>query len=174
MEVTQPIGLAELSAMADTEDRARFADLVTRQSRFVFRVAYAVVRNAADAEDVVQDTFLKLHRTGAWLAMEDECAFLARTAWRLAVDRLPRRRPGPELVESVASHEQALIDHDQCAWVHRLIDALPDELRQPLVLSSMEELTSPQIAELLDIPAGTVRTRIMRARQILKEKIRHA
>lgn len=45
---------------------ALFADLVARQSRFAFRIAYAIVRNAEDAEDVVQDTFLKLLRTNAW------------------------------------------------------------------------------------------------------------
>ena len=147
--------------------------MLTRQSRFVFRVAYAVLRNQADAEDVVQETFFKLHRTGAWESMEDECAFLARAAWRLAVDRLPKRAQGLMIERSVASHEQNVLDEDFAARVHRLIDALPEELRQPLALSAVEELNSRQIAAVLEIPEGTVRTRIMRARQILKEKLRH-
>jgi RNA polymerase sigma-70 factor (ECF subfamily) len=71
---------------------ARFAGLVERQSRFVFRVAYALLRNSHDAEDVVQDTFLKLYRGGAWEAIENERAFLARAAWRIAVDKLKSGR----------------------------------------------------------------------------------
>lgn len=51
------------------------------------------------------------------------------------------------------------------------VDALPVELRQPLALSAVEELTSPKIAALLGIPEGTVRQRILRARQILKQKL---
>jgi RNA polymerase sigma-70 factor, ECF subfamily len=51
------------------------------------------------------------------------------------------------------------------------VDALPEQLRQPLVLSGIDELSSPEIAAVMGIPEGTVRTRIMRARQILKQKM---
>lgn len=166
MHLTETIAFAELTAVTHDD---RFADLVVRQSRFVFRVAFAVLRNAQDAEEVVQD--FKLHRTGAWRQMEDECAFLARAAWRLAVDRRPRLRAVPVVDQPLASHEQSVIDGDLCATLHRLIDALPEELRQPLALSALEELNSRQIAEVLEIPEGTVRTRLMRARQVLKEKL---
>ena len=169
MELTGNIlrGLTEVAEPGQT-----FADLVTRESRFVFRVAYAVLRNAADAEDVVQDTFLKLYRTGAWRRMREERAFLARSAWRLAVDRLPKRRIASERPEpAIASHEQGVIDRDLHATVHRLMDALPEELRQPLALSAVDELSSREIAEVMGIPEGTVRTRLMRARQILREKL---
>jgi RNA polymerase sigma-70 factor (ECF subfamily) len=77
---------------ADELREERFRDLVQRQSRFVFRIAYAMLRNVQDAEDVVQEVFLKLFRNGAWEDMRDERAFLARTAWRIAVDRLPQRQ----------------------------------------------------------------------------------
>jgi RNA polymerase sigma-70 factor (ECF subfamily) len=152
----------------------RFAALVEAQSRFVFRVVWAVLRNVHDAEDVVQETFLKLYRSGAWEQMEDECAFLARAAWRLAVDRIRvnRRRglPGENPLPA-ANPEQAAIATDWSATVQKLIDALPEELRQPLALSAIDELTSKEIAEVLGIAEGTVRTRIMRARQILKQKL---
>ena len=71
---------------------ARFTELVGRQSRFVFKVAWAILRNPQDAEDIVQETFLRLYRNHAWESMEDERAFLARTSWRLAVDRIRSRR----------------------------------------------------------------------------------
>ena len=65
-----------------TDDEAEFTALVLRQSRFVFRVAYAVLLNSHDAEDAVQETFLKLYRNRGWRHLDNECAFLARVAWR--------------------------------------------------------------------------------------------
>jgi RNA polymerase sigma-70 factor (ECF subfamily) len=156
---------------------ARFTEFVERQSRFVFKVAWAILRNAEDAEDIVQETFLKLYRTRSWEGIRDERAFLARAAWRLAVDqarsrgRTQSRPPEPESAEPSITPEQALIAGNWTAAVYRLMDALPEELRQPLALSAIEELTSPEIAAILGIREGTVRTRIMRARQILKQKL---
>jgi len=161
------------------QENEAFESLVHRQSRFVFQVAYAMLRNSHDAEDVVQETFLSLYRSGAWQEMKDERAFLARAAWRQAIDRL-RANPGRkqedadillELPSRESDPEESLIDADQQAAVHRLIDALPEELRQPLALSTVEELNSREIAAILDIPEGTVRTRLMRARQMLKQKL---
>jgi RNA polymerase sigma-70 factor (ECF subfamily) len=154
-----------------------FASLVHRQSRFVFRVAYALLRHPHDAEDVVQETFLDLYRSNTWQEIKDERAFLARAAWRQAVDRL-RRNPQRREEEMVfefpspsSSPEQALLDADSEAAIHRMIDALPEQLRQPLALSSIDELNSREIAGILDVPEGTVRTRLMRARQMLKLKL---
>lgn len=157
-----------------TEGEDGFAALVERQSRFVFRIAYAMLRNSHDAEDVVQDAFLKIYRAKAWERMANERAFLARTAWRLAVQRLPRRREAaldPDTPERSANPEEAAVAADWKAAVHKLVDALPEELRQPLALSTVEELSSREIADLMGIPEGTVRTRLMRAREILKRKL---
>lgn len=74
-----------------TDADAQFAALVQRQARFVFRVAYAVLLNAHDAEDAVQETFLKLYRNHGWPQAQNERAFLARAARRVAVDLRPRR-----------------------------------------------------------------------------------
>src|SRR6266536_854062 len=93
-----------------TTSSEAFAALVARQSRFVFRVAYAVLRNSHDAEDVVQETFLKLYRSGRWQNVQDERAFLARTAWRMAVDRRPKTTGAPadlELISGAADPERA-------------------------------------------------------------------
>jgi RNA polymerase sigma-70 factor (ECF subfamily) len=152
----------------------RFEALVRRQSRFVFQVAYAILRNSHDAEDAVQETFLKLYRTGAWQSIEDEKAYLARAAWRIAIEKLPKGRqepPDSEVASHAPSPEEAAIAAGRVATVHRLVDALPEELRQPLALSTVEELTTREIAELMGIPEGTVRTRLMRARQLLREKL---
>lgn len=162
--------LVREEAARDTE----FAALVERQARFVFRVAYSILRNVQDAEDVVQETFLKLYRSRAWERIADEKAFLARAAWRIAVDQLnkrPKTMPDWSTELSTQNPEQAAIASDRNVVLHRLIDGLPEELRQPLVLSGFEEFSSREIAEIMGIPEGTVRTRLLRARQILRQKL---
>jgi RNA polymerase sigma-70 factor (ECF subfamily) len=175
--MSQPIAFQE-PALARPEDavarEGRFAALVHRQSRFVFRIAYSLLRNTHDAEDVVQETFMKLYSTGAWEQMNDERAFLARTSWRLSVDKLRKVRATAtevDLPSGAPSPLEALIQSDRDRLVHRLVDGLPEELRQTLALSTVEELNSREIAEAMGISEGTVRTRLMRARQILRQKL---
>lgn len=75
-EALAQVGIRERNRLktelAAAEREARFTSLVERQARFVFRVAYAVLRNSHDAEDVVQEIFLKIYRTKAWEDIEDE------------------------------------------------------------------------------------------------------
>jgi RNA polymerase sigma-70 factor (ECF subfamily) len=157
----------------------RFEEMVARQARFLFQVAFGLLRNRQDAEDAVQEAFLKLYRGEAWLRMENEKGFLARTVWRVALDHLPK--PAERMTdvaemqlaatgEGGASPEQNVVDEDERALLRRLIDGLPEELRQPLVLSSVEEMTSREVAEAMGIPEGTVRTRVMRARTELRRR----
>ncbi len=152
-----------------------FAELVERNSRFAYRVAYVVLRNCEDAEDVVQETFLKLYRTASWKTIRDERAFLARAVWRMAVERLPKRNALPLDVEAVSlghSPEAAAVHSNWTDVVHQLMAKLPEELRRPLALSALDELNSREIAAVMGIPEGTVRHRILRAREILKQKLR--
>jgi RNA polymerase sigma-70 factor (ECF subfamily) len=157
----------------------RFEEMVARQARFLFQVAFGLLRNRQDAEDAVQEAFLKLYRGEAWLRMENEKGFLARTVWRVALDHLPKPAERMDDVaemqlaatgEGGASPEQNVVDEDERALLRRLIDGLPEELRQPLVLSSVEEMTSREVAEAMGIPEGTVRTRVMRARTELRRR----
>jgi len=176
-----------------SEDGAEFTGLVERQWRFAYRVAWAVLRNRADAEDAAQETFLKIFRARAWRGLRDERAFVARAAWRAAVDRLRgglavqgTGRPGNgafgakkdegagrEVIEEIAdrglSPEEQVAAANWEAAVHRLIDSLPEELRQPLALSA--EMNSREIAAAMEIAEGTVLTRLMRGRQVLREKL---
>jgi len=160
----------------------RFEEMVARQARFMFQVASGLLRNKQDAEDAVQEAFLKLYRTDGWLRMENERGFLARTVWRVALDHLAKAAErmvdvsemqlaaeGGAGVDS-RSPEQSAVDEDERALLKRLIDGLPEELRQPLVLSSVEEMTSREVAEAMGIPEGTVRTRVMRARTELRRR----
>jgi RNA polymerase sigma-70 factor, ECF subfamily len=175
--IPRPVEFSNFSPNGVTTDDgrdARFTDLVKRHSLFVYRVAFSVLRNASDAEEVVQDTFLRIYRADATDRMQNQRAFLARTAWRIAIDRRPANLtilPSDNIATRLPSPEDAAIGEDWNAAIHRLIDALPDHLRLPLVLSTVEELTSPEIAQVMGIAEGTVRTRLMRARQILREKL---
>lgn len=167
----------EIMHVLTSDEDAEFTALVQRQSRFVFRVAYAVLLNSHDAEDAVQETFLKLYRNRGWQHVDNERAFLARVTWRIAVDRRPRAphldtaatlddspslQPGPEQTALLANQE---------AMIHSMIDALPEELRLPLVLSAFAESNSREIGGILGVPEGTVRTRLQRARQVLRQKL---
>jgi RNA polymerase sigma-70 factor (ECF subfamily) len=111
--------------------------------------------------------------------MENEKGFLARTVWRVALDHLPSAADRMSDVAEMqlaatggigASPEQCAVDEDERALLKRLIDGLPEELRQPLVLSSVEEMTGREVAEAMGIPEGTVRTRVMRARTELRRR----
>jgi RNA polymerase sigma-70 factor, ECF subfamily len=158
------------------ESEAAFAVLVARQSRFVFSIAYAVLRNVEDAEDVVQETFLKLFRSRAWKQMQDERRFLAKMAWRLAVGRIStkpwvRERERTEIASGESNPERATILMERTRTIHRLIDALPEKLRRPLALSSIQEVTTPEIAAVMGLPEGTVRRLLVEARALVKAKL---
>jgi len=150
-----------------------FTALLSRHSRLAYQVAYSVLRNRQDSEDVVQDTFLRIYRSRAWQRMEDEKGFIASVAWRLAVSRAKRSNradPDPTTAPAHRTPEQSAIAADLQDVLTRLIDGLPDELRQPLALSAVQGLNSHQIAGIMAIPEGTVRSRLARARQVLKQK----
>lgn len=168
------------------DEEAEFAALMERQWRFACRVARAVLRNAQDAEDAAQDVFIRMLGAGARSELRDERAFIARAVWRAAVDRLrsraterralPSGSHGPnageatiDVPDTVEGPEELFLQADRERRIHRLIDSLPEDLRQPLALSV--EMNSREIAEAMGIPEGTVRTRLMRARQTLREKL---
>ena len=101
----------------------------------------------------------------SWLAQRGESRWIG---W---LRRAANRSIRTVHASSSRSPEDAAVDADWNAAVHRLVDALPEELRQPLALATVEELNSREIAQVMGIPEGTVRTRILRARQILRQKL---
>jgi RNA polymerase sigma-70 factor, ECF subfamily len=159
----------------DRPVRNDFAALVERQSRLLYRIALAVLRNKQDAEDAVQEVFLEVYRGGRWTEMEDERSYLARATWRQAVRQHRRSGREEELATDISSWrpgpEQHAIARQMERWLHQQIDALPEKLRQPLVLAAIGELKLVEIARMLDLPEGTVRRRVHDARAKLKEKL---
>jgi len=146
--------------------------------RLVFRVAYAVLNDSADAEEVAQDVFLQAYRKLATLSDAGKFrAWVARMSWRMAINRRraaarARRRetswwqwstPRPPSVEKLAADREA---HSR---LRAEIERLPEKLRAVLLLTAVEELDTREIAAVLEIPEGTVRSRMHLARkQLLK------
>lgn len=157
----------------ETADHTALIESIERHSRFIYRIAYSVVRNPADAEDITQETFLQLLNTSVREPIREERSYLARIAWRLAVRRKSNIAPSElpeETASSQAGPESDAIESQTQAWLHAQIDALPERLRQPLTLTALGELSSPEIAAILAIPEGTVRRRIHTARQLLRKQ----
>ena len=158
--------------------------LVREHSRLVYRIAYAVLRRHHDAEDATQETFMRVLRYSSKLAdVQDPKTWLARIAWRVAVDRskqrgwsreIPLDDPEKPLVEvpSSESAADATVQGAQLgAILQKLIAALPTKLREPLILSTIDEISPREVAATLGINEAAVRSRVFRARQILREKL---
>jgi RNA polymerase sigma-70 factor (ECF subfamily) len=152
---------------------------VREHARLVYRIAYSVLRHHHDAEDATQETFLRVLRYRRKLAgIREPRTWLARIAWRVAVER--RRKVAEVAIDEInevaikspsVSAEQTLLGAETNQILERLIEALPSKLRDPLTLSTLEEMTPANIAGVLGIRESAVRSRLLRARQILKERL---
>ncbi|MGB6481286.1 MAG: RNA polymerase sigma factor [Candidatus Sulfotelmatobacter sp.] len=167
-----------------SQDRSRdkvLEELVRNHSRLVYRIAYAALRSHHDAEDATQETFLRVLRYRHKLAtLENPKTWLARIAWRAAVDRSQQRgrkreialedpeKSAEEVESSDTPADQAMQSSQESARLKRLIAALPKKLRQPLILSAVEEMSPREVAAMLGINEAAVRSRVFRARQILQ------
>lgn len=153
--------------------------LVREHARLVFRIAYSVVRNHADAEDVVQEVFLRVTKHGAE-SINDPKAWISRIAWRVSVDRFRAvgRADQEEFDERLHARfryipgaEREAISRETIALLDRLIATLPRKERDALLLTSIEELSSTEAAKVLGTSETSVRARVFRARQKLAEKM---
>jgi RNA polymerase sigma-70 factor, ECF subfamily len=179
--------LNEAVTLPRSQDRSNdeaLEDLVRQHSRLVYRIAYAALRSHHDAEDATQETFLRVLRYSSKLAtVEDPKTWLVRIAWRVAVDRYKQRgrkrevpledhgKPVAEVPSADALADEAMHGSQVGTLLERLITALPAKLREPLILSAMEEMSPREVATTLGINEAAVRSRVFRARQILKEKL---
>jgi RNA polymerase sigma-70 factor (ECF subfamily) len=169
------------SVSLDPSLEREFEERVADSSTLAFRVALSVLRHREDAEDVAQDAFLRAHRAFGSLRDRDRFrAWLVRTAFRLALDlrrgqnRRSRREDAsaadaPVRTESV---EDAAARAEVRVRVAEAVDALPEKLRIVTVLAAIEEHDVASVARLLELPEGTVKSRLYLARKSLAEKLR--
>jgi RNA polymerase sigma-70 factor, ECF subfamily len=153
--------------------------LVRDYSGLLYRVALSVLRNAAEAEDVVQDAFLRvLQHQGELDRIIDVRPWLVRIAWNLALDR--RRRVRPEqmdeifaagLVSTDLPADQAMAEVGRMRQVLGAIERLPKKEREALLLSVMDELTTAEMSAVLGRSESSVRSLLFRARTHLRERL---
>jgi RNA polymerase sigma-70 factor, ECF subfamily len=175
--------LAE-QARSQAEESALTA-LVDQYAGTLYRVAFSVLRNPADAEDAVQETFLRVLRHRHSLdEVRDHRVWLIRIVWNIVLDRKRRAKTRPEtddvadlarvLPSNGLSAEQLTVAAQHHSHVLACVDKLPAKERQVLMLSAFEELNSVEIAAVLGITESSVRSRLFRARNLMAGLLDHA
>ena len=174
----------ELVAAVLGGDRDRFGELIERYQGRLVNYLFRLLRNADDAHDMAQEVFVKVYQT-LDRYREGEGSF---NAWIMAVarnhaiDHYRRRRMDalrkaeePEVLDRLASDDAGALHglqaQERVRLVHRGLQALPEELRVPLILCDLQGLPYGEIAQTLAIPLGTVKSRINRGRLELAKRL---
>jgi RNA polymerase sigma-70 factor (ECF subfamily) len=157
----------------------------------LYRTALRLTRNAADAEDLVQETYLKAFRAAerfepgtnlrAWLftilhnTARNRARDLGREAVTVDSEAIERAAagPGPAGTGTGETPESLLLRETLAPELQAAIDELPDVFREAVWLRDVEEFTYAEIAEMLQVPAGTVMSRISRGRRMLFDRLQH-
>ena len=162
----------------DEDLEREFEDRLRESTTLAFRVAYGVLRHRQDAEDVAQEAFAKAYRSFSQLRDRDRFrAWLTRMTWRLAIDRWrsDRRRTAREqAVESgeEPTSEEIAVSRERAQRLWEAIDTLPEKLRIVVVLGAIEGHDIRTMSRLLNLPEGTVKSRLYLARKGLAESLR--
>jgi RNA polymerase sigma-70 factor (ECF subfamily) len=174
--VTEPA--PSQSGMVDAASDQAIAALVAQYTQPLYRVAFSVLRNAAEAEDAVQETFLRVLKNKNKLPeVRDARVWLVRITWNVVLDRKRRSKVRPETDDiadlartlpcSGHGSETATIAAAEYRRILGLIDMLPGKERAALLLSAVEEMTTVEIAAVLATSESSVRSRLYRARRLL-------
>jgi len=158
-------------------------EIVDRHAERVHRLAYRLTGNAADAEDLTQDVFVRVFRSldtykpgtfEGWLHRVTTNLFLdgARRRQRIRFDALSDER-AERLHSTVSAPHEQYADRTFDADVEAALAALPPDFRAAVVLCDIEGLSYDEIAEILDAKLGTVRSRIHRGRAMLRRSLAH-
>ncbi len=178
-----PTSAVNDEARQRAEDAA-LAALVDQYAGALYRVAFSVLRNQADAEDAVQEAFVRVLRHRDTLGeVRDHRVWLIRIVWNIVLDRKRRAKTRPETDDvadlarvlpmkglSAEAHAAAAQHH---AHVVACVDQLPAKERQVMMLSAFEELSSVEIAAVLEISESSVRSRLFRARNLMAGLLNH-
>ena len=162
----------------DRELEREFEQRLRESSDLAVRVAYGVVRNHQDAEEIAQEAFAKAYRKLSQLRDRTRFrAWLVRMTWRLAIDRwrADRRRQAREqvILQSTTdpSAEAAAVDSERAGRLWEAIGTLPEKLRLVIVLAAIEGYDVREVARLIDVPEGTVKSRLFLARKALAQRL---
>jgi RNA polymerase sigma-70 factor (ECF subfamily) len=182
MDIAENAAHTQARTIAEEET---LAALVSQYSGTLYRVAFSVLRNPADAEDAVQEAFMRVLRHRDTLGeVRDQRVWLIRIVWNIVLDRKRRAKTRPEtddvselarvLPANGLSAEQIASAAQHHAHVLACVDQLPAKERQVLMLSAFQELTSVEIASVLGITESSVRSRLFRARNLMADLLNHS
>ena len=177
----------DLVALWQKGDDAAFEELMHRHERRVYRLLYRMMGNKEDAEDLTQEAFLSLHRYGHRFRAEARFStFVYRVAANAALNRRRslgrgrarveklkhRQAAGDDLPSSPRDPEDSASGAELTGHVREALDQLSPSLRLPVVLYDIEGLAYGEIAKVLGIAEGTVKSRIHRARRALRDQLK--
>jgi len=179
----------KLVARVQRGDKAAFDLLVRKYQHKVAKLVSRYVRDRREVEDVTQEALIKAYRAiGGFRGESAFYTWLYRIAVNTAknyLESMGRRPPGSdvevegaELIESgdglrdQATPERQMLTDEIAATVHRVIENLPADLRTAITLREIEGLSYEEIAQVMDCPIGTVRSRIFRAREAIDQELR--
>ncbi len=175
---TEGFSLA-LSCMESVKSEADLPAIVETYSALLFRVAHSILRSRTEAEDVVQDVFLRMlvHRESLD-SIRDLRVWLVRIAWNLALDRKRRIRPDQmdemftrDLAAAHVPADVALHEAQRMQSVLRELERLPSAERHVLLLAAVEELDTAEMAQVLGRSESAVRALLSRARARLRQRL---
>ena len=174
-KVEAPTAQAPAQALAQPSLPA----LVQTHASTLFRVAHSTLRSRSEAEDVVQEVFLRiLQRPHALAEIRDLRVWLIRIAWNLAIDRRRRIRPqqidarfAESLIAPTIPADRALGDAQRMNAVLQELERLPTAERHVLLLTAVDELDTREIAAVLERSESAVRALLSRARTRLRERL---
>jgi RNA polymerase sigma-70 factor, ECF subfamily len=169
-----------LAVRCRTGDAAAFDEIVTRYQLRLFRFAYRLLRDRAEAEDAVQETFLRAYRA---LPAYRPDGFFSSWVYRIALNECRRRirsrrtTVGLEFAATAASGpdpQSAVLTNERNHLLRQAVDSLPEHYRLVMVLFYFEELSVDQIARTLEISVSAVKVRLHRGRERLATRMEHS
>ena len=171
--------LDDLFLLARKGDGAAFEQIVKVTERSVYNLALSMTRNQSDAEDITQETYLRLWRSIREVKIESPKAYILRTARNLALDLIRKSSrqatDEPDLdIEDISSDSRPDVSYLQkieAEQIRRSIEELPPSAREIIILRDIEGLSYSEIASTLSIAEGTLKSKLFRARERLRQII---
>jgi RNA polymerase sigma-70 factor (ECF subfamily) len=183
--VTQAETDEQLVRKSQEDDERAFGELVSRYESKVYSLALKMLRNPEDAEDVLQDTFLRAYRGiksfkgnstfSTWIYRITANSALMRLRKRqlptVSIDDADEREAPINIADWAPGPVEQMLNQETQAAMTEAIEALPPEFRQVFVLRDIEELSNAEVAEILDLSVAAVKSRLHRARLKVRNRL---